>query len=160
MKKLLLSFLITVSFLFGCTDPNTIFKQHIDIEEGNWYLKNEPTFNFEITDSSQTYTVYYLIRNSIAYPYYNLYIKQFLFDEKNKSINEALNELKVMDEITGKPLGDGMGDLFDHKIVALKNFRFPHNGKYKFKIRQYMRQDPLPQILSVGISVEKSIPTK
>ena len=81
MKKILLSLLITVSFLFGCTDPNTIFKQHIDIEEGNWYLKNEPTFNFEITDSSQTYTVYYLIRNSIAYPYYNLYNQSHTYRE-------------------------------------------------------------------------------
>ena len=159
MKKYTLLF--TICYLlfavFGCTDPNTIFKQHTDIEDGNWFLKYEPTFEFEIKDTTQSYTVYYLIRNGTAYPYYNLYIKQFLTDDKNKAINEALNELKVMDETTGKPLGDGMGDLFDHKIVALKNYRFPHAGKYKFKIRQYMRQDPLPQILSVGISIEKSI---
>ena len=59
-----------------------------------------------------------------------------------------------MDEKTGKPMGDGLGDLFDHKIIALKNYRFPRAGKYTFKVRQYMRQDPLPAILSMGVSVE------
>ena len=59
-----------------------------------------------------------------------------------------------MDEKTGKPMGDGLGDLFDHKIIALKNYRFSRAGKYTFKVRQYMRQDPLPAILSMGVSVE------
>jgi gliding motility-associated lipoprotein GldH len=61
-----------------------------------------------------------------------------------------------MDEKTGKPMGDGLGDLFDHKIIALKNYRFPRAGKYTFKVRQYMRQDPLPAILSMGVSVESA----
>ncbi len=141
---------------FSCnTDPNTVYKQHEDIEDGKWFLKNEPTFTYEIADTTQRYNVFYLVRNSQAYPYYNLYIKQFLLDDKQKPINETLNELILMDEKTGKPLGDGMGDLFDHKIVALKNFKFSRKGKYSIKIRQYMRQDPLPEILSMGISIEK-----
>jgi gliding motility-associated lipoprotein GldH len=146
---------------FSCnTDPNTVYKQHEDIEDGKWFLKNEPTFTFEIADTTQRYNVHYLVRNSLAYPYYNLYIKRFLLDDKQKTIDEALNELILMDEKTGKPLGDGMGDLFDHKIVALKNYKFSRKGKYSIKIRQYMRQDPLPEVLSMGISVEKVVTAK
>lgn len=158
MKKyIFLFFILHFSFfLTSCTDPNTLYKEHIDIEDGNWFLKNEPTFTFDVADATQNYNIYYLVRNGVAYPYYNLYIKQFLMDDKKKILNEALNELVLMDERTGKPLGDGLGDLFDHKIVALKNYHFPHKGKYTFKLRQYMRQDPLPQLLSVGISIEKS----
>lgn len=140
--------------LLSC-DPNVLYKDHTDIADGKWFVKNEPTFSFEIADATQAYNVYYLVRNNISYPYYNLYVKRFLADSTNKIVNEALNELILMDEKTGKPLGDGLGDLFDHKIVALKNYRFPRPGKYVFKIRQYMRQDPLVDILSVGISVEK-----
>jgi gliding motility-associated lipoprotein GldH len=148
----LLAYLLTM-FLFSC-DSNSVFKDHEDIDDGKWYLKNEPSFTFEITDTTQAYNIYYLVRNSIAYPYYNLYVKRFLLNDKKKVINEALNELILMDERTGKPLGDGLGDLFDHKIMALKSYRFPRKGKYTFKIRQYMRQDPLPEILSMGVSVE------
>ena len=147
---------VFVASLLSC-DSDAIFKDHEDIEDGMWYVKNEPSFTFEITDASQPYNVYYLVRNSIAYPYYNLYVKRFLLNDKNKVVNEALNELILMDERTGKPLGDGLGDLFDHKIVALKNYRFPKAGKYPFKVRQYMRQDPLPPIMSMGVSVQTAV---
>lgn len=152
------SFFIFSFFLISSCHSDGVFKDHEDIEDGMWYIKNEPLFTFEIKDASQPYTLYYLVRNGIAYPYYNLYLKRYLLDDKNKVISEALNELILMDEKTGKPLGDGAGDLFDHKIVALKNYKFPKAGKYTFKIRQYMRQDPLPMILSVGVSVEQNSP--
>ena len=160
MKKLMLVAFQTVGgFLLMATllscDPNVFYKDHIDIADGKWFVKNEPMFTFEIADTAQVYNVYYLVRNNISYPYYNLYVKRFLTDSTNKIVNEALNELILMDEKTGKPLGDGLGDLFDHKIIALKNYRFPRRGKYTFKVRQYMRQDPLVDILSMGISVEK-----
>lgn len=152
-KSTFLLFYLLTTFLFSC-DSNSVFKDHEDIEDGQWYLKNEPSFTFEITDTTKTYNIYYLVRNSIAYPYYNLYVKRFLINDKKKIVNEALNELILMDEKTGKPMGDGLGDLFDHKIIALKNYRFPRAGKYTFKVRQYMRQDPLPAIMSMGVSVE------
>ncbi|AXE18647.1 gliding motility lipoprotein GldH [Runella rosea] len=148
---------LSLLVMAGSCDSNSVYKDHEDIEDGQWYVKNEPAFTFEITDTTQTYNVYYLVRNSIAYPYYNLYVKRFLLNDKNKIINEALNELILMDEKSGKPLGDGLGDLFDHKVLALKSYRFPRKGKYTFKIRQYMRQDPLPEILSMGVSVEKEV---
>ena len=143
--------------LCGC-DPNVLYKSHQDIDDGQWFVKNEPTFGFEVVDSTQIYNVHYLVRNAAGYPYYNLYVKRSLLDSQNKIVNEALNELVLMDEKTGKPLGDGLGDLFDHKIIALKNYRFPRKGKYTFKVRQYMRQDPLLGILSVGVSIEKVSP--
>ena len=148
--------LLAVTSFLSC-DSNAVFKDHEDIDDGMWFVKNEPSFTFEITDISQPYNVYYLVRNSIGYPYYNLFVKRFLLNDKNKVVNEALNELILMDERTGKPMGDGLGDLFDHKIVALKNYRFPKAGKYTFKIRQYMRQDPLPGIMSMGVSVEPTV---
>ena len=148
--------LLAVTSFLSC-DSNAVFKDHEDIDDGMWFVKNEPSFTFEITDISQPYNVYYLVRNSIGYPYYNLFVKRFLLNDKNKVVNEALNELILMDERTGKPMGDGLGDLFDHKIVALKNYRFPKAGKYTFKVRQYMRQDPLPGIMSMGVSVEPAV---
>ncbi len=63
-----------------------------------------------------------------------------------------------MDPKTGKPNGSGLGDLFDHKFLIKRNYRFPKPGKYTMQIRQYMRQDPLLNILSVGITVEKGSP--
>jgi gliding motility-associated lipoprotein GldH len=64
--------------------------------------------------------------------------------------------MDLFDATSGKPLGDGLGDIFDHRILALSDYRFETAGTYRFKIEQYMRQDTLPMILSMGLRVEFS----
>jgi gliding motility-associated lipoprotein GldH len=102
------------------------------------------------------YNIYYNIRNAAGYPYYNLYITYYLSDNAGKILTSRLQELTLMDPQTGKPLGDGMGDIFDHRILSVGNYRFPRPGTYTFKVKQYMRKDPLPGIMSVGVRVEKA----
>ena len=136
-------------------DENVVYKAHEDIDDGLWYIKNQPTFKVEITDTTQTYNLYYLLRNALQYPYYNLYLTKHFTGPDQKVISHTLEEVYISNETTGKPYGNGLGDLFDHKIPFQKNYRFPRAGTYTFTISQSMRQNPLPFILSVGISVEK-----
>jgi gliding motility-associated lipoprotein GldH len=67
-----------------------------------------------------------------------------------------LDELILMDPKTGQPRGKGLGDLYDNKVLMKRAYRFTKPGTYVLRIKQYMRQDPLPDVVSVGISVEKS----
>ena len=143
-----------VSLLSGC-DKNVVYKAHEDIDDGLWYIKNKPSFKVEITDTTQAYNLYYVLRNALQYPYYNLYITRNFVGSDGKVISNTLEEVFISNETTGKPYGHGLGDLFDHKIPFLKNHRFPRSGTYTFTISQSMRQNPLPFIISVGISVEK-----
>ena len=143
-----------VSLLSGC-DKNVVYKAHEDIDDGLWYIKNKPSFKVEITDTTQAYNLHYVLRNALQYPYYNLYITRNFAGPDGKVISNTLEEVFISNETTGKPYGHGLGDLFDHKIPFLKNYRFPRSGTYTFTISQSMRQNPLPFIISVGISVEK-----
>lgn len=144
-------------FLIGCfgCDSNAVYKEITDIEDGAWSVNYTPSYTFTIEDTTATYSLYYNIRNTLSYPYYNLYIRRYLLDARNRPIDSRLDELILFDRKTGKPLGDGLGDLFDHKIKVVSGFRFPRRGTYSVRLRQYMRQNPLPEVLSVGISVEK-----
>ncbi|WP_221394779.1 gliding motility lipoprotein GldH [Dyadobacter sp. NIV53] len=150
----LIASLVLSVLLFGC-DDSVVYKAHEDIKDGLWFIKNKPEFKVEIKDTTAQYNVYYLFRNTLQYPYYNLYLTRQLTGPDGKTISNALEELFVSSEITGKPYGKGLGDLFDHKVPFLKNYSFPHSGKYTFTLSQSMRQNPLPFVLSVGISVEK-----
>ena len=136
-------------------DDSIVYKAHEDIEDGLWYIKNRPVFKVEIKDTTTLYNVSYLFRNTLQYPYYNLYLTRQLTGPDGKLVSNALEELFVSSETTGKPYGKGLGDLFDHKIPFLKNYRFPRSGTYTFTLSQSMRQNPLPFVMSVGISVEK-----
>lgn len=154
MKRLGLAVFVTLLAL-SC-DTKAVYSEYTDIEDGKWYIKNAPSFTFEIKDATEPYNIYYNLRNSLSYGYYNLYLTRYLRDDRGKEIESRLDELILMDPKTGKPNGDGLGDLFDHKFLMKRNYRFPKPGKYTMQIRQYMRQDPLANILSVGITVEKA----
>lgn len=146
--------ILSLAFLLSACDKNVVYKAHEDIEDGLWYIKNKPEFKVEIKDTLASYNLYYLVRNSLQYPYYNLYLTR-----KTKSpggqVTSSLEEVFLSNQVTGRPYGKGLGDLFDHKIFFLKNYRFPRSGTYTYTLSQSMRQNPLPFVISVGISVEK-----
>ncbi len=158
MKTIKLIALLAV-LLFGIScDQNTLYKAYEDIDDGQWYVDKEFSFQFEVGDTTQAYTLYYLIRNAQQYPYYNLYLNREMTGPDGNLMMTRLEEMYLSDQTTGKPRGSGLGDLFDHKIRFMKNYRFPQAGKYTITIAQSMRQNPLPHILGVGLSIEKVQP--
>jgi len=142
--------------LLACDSKNTVYSEYEDIADGKWYENHAPTFTFRIEDASVPYDLYYNLRNSLSYPYFNLYLTRYLTDSAGHVLESRLDELLLMDAKTGKPNGEGLGDIFDHKVMIKQNYRFPKPGRYSLKVKQYMRQNPLPDILSVGLAVEKS----
>jgi len=88
--------------------------------------------------------------------YHNLYLTHYLTAPDGKIIHQHLDEIILFDQTTGNPSGDGLGDIYDHKVLAFKDFKFPQKGKYKIKISQYMRQNPLLDVISAGFSIEKN----
>ena len=146
---------IVISLLSGC-DGKTVYKSHKEIKDAQWYANEKPVFDVKIEDTTSKYNVYYLLRSAVQYPYYNLYLTRKITGPDQKAISHELVELKISDETTGKPYGEGLGDLFDQKIPFLRDYTFPSSGVYRFEIGQSMRQNPLPFIMSIGICVEKA----
>ncbi|WP_259016990.1 gliding motility lipoprotein GldH [Emticicia fluvialis] len=158
MKNLFLGFILCMAVL-SC-DSNAIYKSFTDFKDMKWYIKDVPSFTFEVTDETIDYDIFLLIRNASQYPYNNLYLTRYIYGPDNKLISNRLEQVILFDPKTGKPLGKGLGDIFDSKIISSRGFRFPKKGKYTIKLKQYMRQDPLPYIMSVGVSIEKPLPPK
>ena len=145
---------ICILVLAACTDPNRVYDKNYDLPDNLWLADSIAEFEFEIKDPTLSYDLYYNVRNSLSYPYHNLYVRHTLEDTLGNELANALQNMDLFDPITGKPLGDGLGDIFDHKILAISNKTFPEEGWYRFKIQQFMRQDSLPLILSIGLRVE------
>lgn len=141
-------------FLSAC-DTDRVYEQNIDLEENNWAVENAPVFEFEIQDTTQQYDVYFNVRYNLQYNFYNLYIQHQLTGPDSSRISEKLHQLLLMDSKTGKPLGKGFSDTYDLQARALKGITFPKAGIYRLKLTQYMRQDPLADIISVGVRVAK-----
>jgi gliding motility-associated lipoprotein GldH len=152
-------FIAIACYCLSC-DSNAIYKSYVDMKDTNWYVKNVPAFTFEVKDETIPYNIYLLVRNASQYPYNNLYITRYIYGPDGKILSNRLEEVMLFDQKTGKPLGEGLGDIYDNKVISSRNFMFPKKGKYTIKLKQYMRQDPLPYVMSIGVSVEKPLPPK
>lgn len=149
--------LVLIVALSSC-DQNRVFEENQDIADNNWQIRNVPVFSFSITDTKPTYNIYFNVRNAIFYEFYNLYVRAELIGPDGKPLQVKLHEMYLMDKTTGKPLGEGSGDIFDHQFLAIKNFTFPQPGTYQIRLKQYMRKDPLPGIMAVGVRVATTTP--
>ncbi|MCC3159225.1 gliding motility lipoprotein GldH [Hymenobacter sp. 15J16-1T3B] len=151
--------LLLAPALVAC-DPNRVYEDNADLKTNGqpylWSVQDKPAFEFDITDAAQLYNVYFNVRNAMGYGYYNLYMKATLTGPDGKPVGAPmLHQMILMDPKTGEPRGNGTGDIYDHQFLAMPRQRFPQPGKYRVVLEQYMRQDVLPGIMSVGVRVEK-----
>ncbi|MCB0506050.1 MAG: gliding motility lipoprotein GldH [Cyclobacteriaceae bacterium] len=154
MKKLI--FLLVPTFLFMSCDPSRISEKHADIDT-YWRADSLQSFVFDIPNENEEYNLLFYVRNGVDFPHSNLYFKYFLKDSLGATLESELVNFQLFHAKTGYPLGNGVGDLFEHEHELLTKYRFPYAGKYKVSFQQYMRYDSLPEIYSVGYRLEKTI---
>ena len=157
MSRQPLKFCLIISsvFFLSCSGSPEYIETK-DLENSIWLWNNSLNFEFEIEDASAGYDISYFIRSSANYSYQNLYIQHFGEDSAGLVLEKKLNNLILFDPKSGKPLGDGIGDINDVKKKFLTNYQFPYSGNFQIRFDQFMRQDSLQDILSVGIIIEKS----
>lgn len=148
---------ILIFSLLSCS-LNGDIKEIRDFKDAEWFSNKPQTFEIDVKDLKMVYSFKYLIRNAVSYPFYNLYLDQKLIDPSGKIVKATTDEIILFDEKTGQPLGDGLGDIFDHKsaVPELRNVVFPVVGKYKWVITHKMRPDPLAGLMSIGVEITKS----
>lgn len=156
MKFIYNLFLAAIILLFWACDDSRVYERNVDIDGKTWHQDSVRSFTFTVDNIEQAYNFYYNFRNTRAYPYRNLYVRYSLEDSTGTVLSSDLHNMNLFDPVTGKPYGDGLGDIFDHQILALRAVKFDSPGDYHFHIQQYMRMNTLPEIVSVGLRVEKA----
>ena len=134
-----------------------VYEENIDIEDKIWLANDTLNFSFKVEDKASMYNVYYNVRNTITYPYQNLYVNYTLQNTAGDTIRKDLINMTLFDPKTGKPFGNGLGDIFSHQFRVMSQYQFPDTGVYHFKLNQFMRRDSLPEILSVGVSIKDAV---
>lgn len=153
-QTIIILFAATLSFT-AC-DNNRVYEENYNFADKKWLIDTIPTFRFEITEPNDAYNIYWNVRNTISYPFRNLYLTYYLEDTLGRTISTDLHNMLLFDPKTGKPYGSGSGDIFSHQIMALPEYEFDSAGVYQIRLEQYMRTDTLNDLLSVGVRIEKA----
>jgi gliding motility-associated lipoprotein GldH len=154
--KIKIGFGIIISLLiisFYSCDKNVVFEKNVKLPENRWYQNNIVKLEAEITDTITPHSISINVRNAGGYQFSNLFI--FLTTKTPSGRQERDTVELTLADASGKWLGDGLGDIWDNRIPFKNNFRFPEKGTYTFLMEQAMRVDPLPQIMDVGLRIER-----
>ncbi len=147
----LVFFAIAVLALVGCHE--SLFQESRPVPNKIWEVGNTISFEVEVTDTIMGYDFYIDLRNEASYQYANIYMFVNTTFPSGKSATDTV-ECFLADQ-SGRWLGTGLGDVLDNHILFKQNIRFPNEGTYTFAFQQGMRNEALPSILDLGISIEK-----
>lgn len=150
IKILLLALACCMLFLFSCTSID-LYEKDVTIPAFKWKSSFKPEFTFTIKDTTSTYQLFLVLRHNEKYNYNNIWINLYS-QPPGDTLHKAPYELQLA--TNEKWLGTGMDDIYEHRI-KLTNPQYLKPGVYHFKIEQIMREDPLENVMNVGLRVEK-----
>ena len=143
-----------LSILFACNKMD-VFEKNVSLPNHSWQSNFQPAIEFEITDTASVYNLYIVVRHTNSYKYNNLWIKATVQEPGSEKTQSRQYDLLLANDSEGW-LGDGMDDIFEHRILIQPRTKFSKPGKYRIIIQQIMRQDPLEHVMNIGLRVEKA----
>ena len=153
--KLLKKFIYfsVILLVAGCAKIN-LFEKSVPIPAQTWNYNYKPSFNFSISDTSATYTVYIVLRHTDAYKYNNIWLSLGSQAPGDTMRFQNIN-LQLANDQKGWE-GTGMDDIYEvRKNITPGPVPFRRAGMYTFTLAQIMRENPLEHILDIGLRVEK-----
>lgn len=149
--------LLASCFILPACGTVDVFEKNATIPRQSWSsgYKPEITFTVEPKDTTARFNIYIVIRHTDAYRYKNIWLNIHTESPGGVVQNHPLN-LQLATDNDGW-LGSGMDDIFEHRILITP----PHSperlsaGTYRFKLENIMREDPLKNVMNVGIRLEK-----
>ena len=145
-------YLFLVLFITSC-EPIQLYEQTTTYPTHDWSSKQVNNYQFNITDTSSLYKIYFVIRHHNAYHYKNIWLQVNTQSPSDTVVKQTLN-LQLADDQKGW-LGVGMDDIFDQRIPINATPTKLKPGLYHFSVHHTMREDPLLGILATGLRVEK-----
>lgn len=153
-KARILVLLITCCLLQNSCTQIEIFEKNTVIPKYEWQSNFKVTGRFAITDTVSAYNIYIVLRHTDAYKYNNIWLNIGL-QPPGDSMHIQKIDLKLGNDANGWE-GTGMNDIWEvRKLLNGEPGRFKQAGNYNFSISQIMRDNPLLNIMSAGLRVEK-----
>lgn len=153
---LVLAFVTGALIISSCKQID-IFEKNTVIPNYEWKSNFIISGSFTITDTISAYSIYLVLRHTDAYKYNNIWLNIGLQPPGDSLIKQQV-DLKLGDDANGWE-GTGMNDIWElRKLLNGEPQRFKKAGEYKFTIAQVMRDEPLLNVMSAGLRIEKKVP--
>ena len=152
IKRFFLFLVLCALFLVSCSTID-LYEKSVAIPGHSWKNDFKPSFTFTIKDTASLYQLYLILRHNDKYNYNNIYINLSAKLPGSDSVRKIRRDLTLATDEKGW-LGDGMDDIYEHRI-PLGDPEPLKAGNYTFTVEQVMRENPLKNVLNIGLRIEK-----
>lgn len=150
------SFFIAAAFLLlaGCRQID-VYEMNTPIPKYKWQHSFAAPGTFIIKDTAASYNVSIVLRHTDAYAYNNIWLNVGLQSPGDSMYYQKI-DLSLGNDAGGWE-GAGMNDIWEvRKLLNSRSIRFKKAGTYHFRILHMMRDEPLENVMSAGLRVEKT----
>lgn len=139
--------------LFSCTQIE-VYEKNTAIPKYEWQSGFTANGSVNIPDTVNSYNIFLVLRHTDAYKYNNIWLNIGL-QPPGDSLHYQKVDLQLGSDAAGWE-GTGMNDIWEvRKLLNGEARRFKKTGIYKFSIAQAMRDNPLLNVISAGLRIEK-----
>ena len=149
-----ISFIFLSVFMFTSCERDIIYSDEKKIEKGIWDINDTVILNASISDLEKDFNVFINIDVDEFFLTNNLWL--FISTQSPSGNIESDTIMFYVADEKGKWFGKKIRSVISNKFLYKQHIRFPERGKYIFNIRHGMREEDLPKIRSVGVSIEKT----
>ena len=151
--KYLITIFIGSILLQSCTRSD-LFEKNVSIPSHQWNYTFKPAISFNITDTLSAYNIFLVVRHTDAYHFNNLWVRIKSTAPGDSAVAFQQFDLPLASQTSWS--GSGMDDIFEHRILLYKRpVKFRSPGTYTVVLEQVMRENPLEEIMNVGLRLEK-----
>jgi gliding motility-associated lipoprotein GldH len=145
--------ILLVAILFSACNNNVVYDENKEVNQQAWKTTDKLYYEVDITDTIKDYKLAINIRNTIEYPYSNIffYLNTILPNGKVTKCDTIECYLAYPD---GTWKGKGSSKIRDNRFWIAKNIKFEQKGKYTFELRQATVDSTLKGICDVGLHLE------
>lgn len=147
--------MLAVISMSGCME-SPYFQKDVAVPGYQWKYDFQPVFKVDIQDTAALYDLYFIVRHTEAYPFSNIWMWIHSKAPGDTAFRKSRIEIPLAEK-NGKWLGRGMGEIWEQRMPITREATrfFDKPGTYEIRFEQNMRVNPLPEVLQVGLRVEK-----
>jgi len=139
----------------ACNWTTGVFEKNLEFNDHEWPSSLKTDISFDIADTVSLYNIYIVIRHTDAYHFNNMYVRATVKEPGNAQGKTGDYDLQLATNGKGW-IGTAMDDIYDTRLLIQPKTKFRKPGTYHITLEQLMREDPLKNVLSAGLRVERA----
>jgi len=136
--------------LVASCGPTPDFALEHKLQGAAWHQDSLLMFELHVEDTTQDYRVMMLLEYGVDYPYQNAYLFRDILSETQTEYQDTVELTLALPD--GTWTGSGYGSVKTLELPYLEQLvRFPMKGRYIFRFKHGMRDDPLHGIQGMSL---------